>query len=229
MSVNRRPDQSFARAMAELATALLLGMLAAPIAVHAQDPPFPTPLPQCYVQPSPDNDTWPKAVTDSLGATPGVPVTFAGATLLANDTGTSLTVLGVGPASSGGGTIAGTDPYTFTPAPGFAGADLFPYEIRDAALEQRSASLISVSGDVVAPSVAILNRSAATSPKRTVHASASDNASVASVTFFDGMLRSARRRRAVSGDVEHDPRRQRQPQPSAVGAMQRATPPRQRP
>ena len=188
MSLNRRPDQSFARAMAELATALLLGMLAAPIAVHAQDPPFPTPLPQCYVQPSPDNDTWPKAVTDSLGATPGVPVTFAGATLLANDTGTSVTVLSVGPASSGGGTIAGTDPYTFTPAPGFTGADLFPYEISDAAARTTVGIVkISVSSDVVAPTVAISQPLGGNvSGSVTVKASATDNAGVASVTFFDG-------------------------------------------
>src|SRR6186713_3318039 len=126
MYLNRRPNQFSARGMAALATALLVGALGAPLAVQAQDPPFPTPLPMCYVQPDPANDTWPHAVTDSLGSTAGVPVTFAGATLLANDTGTSLTVLSVGPASSGGGTIAGTDPYTFTPAPGFTGADLFP-------------------------------------------------------------------------------------------------------
>src|SRR6185503_18029107 len=136
----------------------------------------------------PDNDTWPKAVTDSLGATPGVPVTFAGATLLANDTGTSVTVLSVGPASSGGGTIAGTDPYTFTPAPGFTGADLFPYEISDAAARTTVGIVkISVSSDVVAPTVAISQPLGGNvSGSVTVKASATDNASDASVTFFDG-------------------------------------------
>jgi hypothetical protein len=115
-------------------------------------------------------------------------VTFAGATLLANDTGTSLAVLSVGPASSGGGTIAGTDPYTFTPVPGFAGADLFPYEIRDAAAQTTVGIVrISVSGDVVAPSVAISQPLGGNvSGSVTVRASASDNAGVSSVTFFDG-------------------------------------------
>ena len=47
MYLNRRPNQFSARGMAALATALLMGALAAPLAVQAQDPPFPTPLPAC--------------------------------------------------------------------------------------------------------------------------------------------------------------------------------------
>ena len=132
MYLNRRPNQSSARGMAAVATALLIGALAAPFAVQAQDPPFPTPLPMCYVQPNPADDTWPHAVTDSLGSTAGVPVAFSGATLLANDTA-AVTVRSVGPTTAGGGTITGADPFTFTPAPGYIGADVFPYEIIDAA------------------------------------------------------------------------------------------------
>jgi beta-lactam-binding protein with PASTA domain len=132
MYLNRRPNQSSARGMAAVATALLIGALAAPFAVQAQDPPFSTPLPMCYVQPNPADDMWPHAVTDSLGSTAGVPVAFSGATLVANDTA-AVTVRSVGPTTAGGGTITGADPYTFTPAPGYIGADVFPYEIIDAA------------------------------------------------------------------------------------------------
>jgi hypothetical protein len=113
-------------------------------------------------------------------------VTFAGATLLANDTG----IVADGPERRLGelrrGTIAGTDPHTFTPAPGFAGGDLFPYEIRDAAAKPRSAS----SGFLFRPTwwrpaSPFLSRSAATS-KRDREGLGLDNAGVASVTFFDG-------------------------------------------
>ena len=174
--------------MAVLATALLVGMLATPLAVHAQDPPFPTPLPMCYVQPSPDSDTWPKAVTDSLGTTPGVRGDFrrrhAARQRHRRVAGGTERRSG----ELGGGTIAGTDPYTFTPAAGFAGADLFPYEIRDRG-DQTTVGIvrISVSADVVAPSVTISQPLGGTvAGNVTVKASASDNAGVASVTFFDG-------------------------------------------
>src|SRR2546428_13159257 len=119
MSLNRRPNQSPVRWMSALAAALLVGALTAPLAVQAQPPAFP-PGPMCTAPPAPGSDTWPQAITDSLGTTAGVPVTFSGATLLANDTGTSLTVRRVGPSSSNGGTISGSDPFTFTPAAGVA-------------------------------------------------------------------------------------------------------------
>src|SRR5580765_6065012 len=128
MYLNRRPNQFSARGMAAVATALLVGTLAAPLAVQAQAPPFPMPLPACYFQPDPANDPWPRAVTDSLGSTAGIPVTFAGATLTANDS-PSVTVSSVGPTSAKGGSITGTDPFTFTPAG--TGDDTFPYQITD--------------------------------------------------------------------------------------------------
>lgn len=61
-----------------------------------------------------------------------MPFTFLGTALTANDTA-AVTVRSVGPASGAGGTITGTGPFTFTPAPGFVGHDVFPYEIIDAA------------------------------------------------------------------------------------------------
>src|SRR5262245_19573121 len=103
MSLNRRPNQSPVRWMAALASACLIGALSAPMAVRAQVP-FP-PGPACTAPPAPgtDPDTWPRAGTDSLGTTPGLPVTFSAATLLANDTGVSLTVRNVAPTSANGG------------------------------------------------------------------------------------------------------------------------------
>src|SRR6185503_8175565 len=153
MYLNRRPNHFRARGMAAVATALLTGALAAPLAVQAQDPPFPMPLPMCYFQPDPASDVWPHAVTDSLGSTAGVPVTFSGATLLANDT-PATTLRSVGPASAQGGTITGTDPYTFSP--GAAGADVFPYEIIDAAGRTTMGIVkISVAADLTLPIVSL--------------------------------------------------------------------------
>ena len=126
MYLNRRPNQSSARAWAALALTLFWSAVANPLSVRAQVPPFPTPLPACYATDSPDTDAWPRAVTDSIGTTAGAPITFSAASLLANDTGTGLTILNVGPDSSGGGTITGTGPYIYTPNTAF-GADSFPY------------------------------------------------------------------------------------------------------
>src|SRR3954469_6029781 len=92
MHQNRRPERSTARRMTALATTVLLGVITAPRSFQAQAPPFPTPLPMCYAPPSPDTDAWPVAAADSLGNTAGSAVSFAGATLLANDRGTSLIV-----------------------------------------------------------------------------------------------------------------------------------------
>jgi hypothetical protein len=185
MYLNRRPNHFRARGMAALATALLTGALAVPVAVQADDPPFPTPLPMCYVQPDPANDVWPHAVTDLLGNTAGVAVTFSGATLLANDT-PATTVRSVGPASALGGTITGTDPYTFSP--GAAGADVFPYEIIDAGGRTTMGIVkISVAADVTLPTVSIsLPLGGTVSGGVLLRASASDNAGVTGVTFFDG-------------------------------------------
>lgn len=133
MKQNRRPNPSSIRHKAALALALFIGTMTGQISVKAQDPPFVIPTPICYAYPSPETDTWPRAVTDSLGSTAGVPFTFPATALTANDTA-AVTVLSVGPASSGGGTITGSGPFVFTPAPGFVGEAVFPYEIADATL-----------------------------------------------------------------------------------------------
>ena len=50
----------------------------------------------------------------------------------ANDTGTTLSVVGVAPISAGGGDHERAGPFVFTPVAGFAGTDSFTYEIADA-------------------------------------------------------------------------------------------------
>ena len=82
----------------------------------------------------------------------------------------------------------GADPFTFTPAAGFVGADIFPYEIRDAAARTTVGVVrISVTADVVAPIVSIAAPLGGTvAGSVLVRASASDNAAVAGVSFFDG-------------------------------------------
>jgi beta-lactam-binding protein with PASTA domain len=190
MYLNRRPDQSSARGIAALALTLFLGAVADPRSVGAQVPPFPTPLPACYVQDSPDNDTWPRAVTDTIGTTAGAPITFPGASLLANDVGTGLAILNVGPDSAGGGTITGTDPYTYAPNTAF-GADSFPYEITQTVGTEIRTSMgivrVSVTGDSASPTVSITSPlGGQVSGSVVVKASASDNVGVTSVSFFDG-------------------------------------------
>src|SRR5256885_4199413 len=111
MQLNRWPHRSSAHRLAAVAATVLLAA-AASFSPHAQAPPFPTPLPMCYAYPSPQTDGWPVAVSDSLGSTPGIPVSFSAASLLSNDRGTSLTVTGVDAIGSNGGRITGSDPYT---------------------------------------------------------------------------------------------------------------------
>ena len=132
MEQNRRPNASSIRHAVTLAVTLVIGTLTGASTVKAQDPPFVIPQPMCYAAPSPESDTWPRAVTDALGSTAG-PFTFPGTSLTANDSA-SVTVFSVGPASTSGGTVTGTGPYTYTPAPGFVGTDVIPYEIADATM-----------------------------------------------------------------------------------------------
>jgi hypothetical protein len=93
----------------------------------------------CSVAPSPQADTWPQAVTDSLNA-PSRTVTFTASAILANDVGPSIDLkrngrypCGVARTSTKSGTIAGCDPFTYTPRAAFGGVDVFGYEIVDAA------------------------------------------------------------------------------------------------
>jgi hypothetical protein len=171
-----------------LSTALLTGGLGPSLAVGAQDPPFPMSRSVCAVPPSPSTDTWPGAVTDSLGSTPGAPVTFSGATLLANDTGMGITIRSVGPLSSNGGAITGTDPFTFTPRSGFTGSDIIPYEIKDAS-DRKTVGLIeiNVTRELVPPTVSISAPLGGTvAGSVVIRASATDNVGVSGVAFFDG-------------------------------------------
>jgi len=93
----------------------------------------------CSIAPSPQTDTWPRAVTDSLNA-PSRTVSFSAAAILANDVGTSVDLnrngryrCGVARSSNNRGTIAGCDPFTYTPPAAFGGVDVFSYEIVDSA------------------------------------------------------------------------------------------------
>ena len=196
MYLNRRPNHSSTRGMAALALALLLGAVADPPTLRAQMPPFLTPLPGCVVPDSPDNDTWPRAMTDSIGTTAGAPITFSGASLLANDVGAGLAILSVGPTSNGGGAITGTDPYTYSPGAAF-GADSFPYEISQIVVTEHGTETrtamgivkVTVTADNTAPSVAITSPlGGQVSNNVAVRASASDNVGVTSVSFFDGAI-----------------------------------------
>src|SRR4029079_14708710 len=133
---------------------------------------------------------WPVAVADSLGNTAGNAVTFAGSTLLSKDRGTSLAGSGIDTLSSQGGRIAGSDPYTYTPAPLFVGSDVFSYEVKDSAGQTSIGVVrIAVAGDVVAPTVSVSAplAGATVAGNALVMAAASDAVGVTEVDFFDGL------------------------------------------
>ena len=97
-----------------------------PVVVGAAPPPPPPP---------PPNHS-PTAVTDSFTSVGRAPVSFSGASLLANDSdedGHAVSLTVVAEASSEGGTIVsnGGGTYTYTPATEFAGLDTFTYTIGD--------------------------------------------------------------------------------------------------
>jgi beta-lactam-binding protein with PASTA domain len=173
------------RGIARHAASLLVGALTIVMPMQAQTPsPFQGPV--CAVPPTPqENDTWPQAGPDSLGNLAG-PTTFTGAFLLANDRGTNLSIASVATASSAGGTISGSDPYTYTP-PALVTSDVFTYEIRDT-LGQTTVGIVKVGviPDIVNPSVSISAPAAdsTVSGLVTIQAVASDNVGVARVQFF---------------------------------------------
>jgi beta-lactam-binding protein with PASTA domain len=187
MNLNRRPNQSSARRMAAWSMALLIGALVAPFAVQAQNPPFATPLPMCYVYPSPATDGWPVANGVDLGSTPAAPVTFPRAELMANDIGTSLVVTSVDAVTSNGGHVTGTDPLTYSPPIPFLGTDTFSYEITDATGETAIGVVSVTSGpDTIPPNVSISAPAGGNvAGSVTVTALAYDNVGVTSVSFFD--------------------------------------------
>lgn len=191
MSVTRRPNKPSVRRMAVLAVTIFLSVLTA-TAPHAQTTGQFQAAPQCAISPAPPGtDTWPFAGTDSLGTVvSGGSVSFSGATLLANDTGASLRVTTVGPNSAAGGRITGSNPFTYTPAAGFTGPDVFTYEISDSAAQTTIGLVKAVVGaDVDAPVVSVTAPAAGTtvSGNVPVAASATDNAAVVGVSFFDGV------------------------------------------
>jgi len=189
MPLTLRPVRFSARRLAALVTGVLLAVTAASSRTRAQSPPFPTPLPACFVPPSPATDGWPVTNEDSLGSTAAMPVTFSGASLLANDTGASIALSGIDQVSTSGGRITGTDPFTYTPPALFVGTDTFSYEIRDAAAQTTiGIVVVTVTADVTAPTVSISAPAsgASVSGAVVVSATAADNVGVAGVTFFDG-------------------------------------------
>ncbi|MDS4022032.1 MAG: Ig-like domain-containing protein, partial [Candidatus Competibacter sp.] len=79
----------------------------------------------------------PRAANDTAVTTPGTPVTI---NVLANDSGTGLTVTGVGAPSHGTATISG-NAILYTPTAGYIGPDSFGYTIRDATGQTASATV----------------------------------------------------------------------------------------
>jgi beta-lactam-binding protein with PASTA domain len=188
MQLHTRSERTVMRRLTALATAVLVGIVAVPFSSHAQTSPFQAIVP-CYVPPSPATDSWPVAGEDTLGPTAGMPVTFASAALLANDSGASIAMSNIDRVSYGGGQISGSGPYTYTPAVGFIGTDSFAYEISDGSA-QTAIGVISVvvTADVTAPTVSIdapVN-GAVVSSNVPLTATASDTVGVAGVTFLDG-------------------------------------------
>jgi beta-lactam-binding protein with PASTA domain len=105
------------------------------VSCAAAPPPPPPPIPV--------GTAAPVAVADALGFA-GATLSFSSAQLLANDTGTSISFVAVSPTSVGGGTIAGSGPFVFTPAAGFSGSDSFTYQIIDS-FGQTALGVVTVS------------------------------------------------------------------------------------
>jgi hypothetical protein len=136
----------------------------------------------------PDPGPLPTARPDTVAMT-GTSVTIPASALLANDSGAApVSLVAVAPASTGGGTIAGTDPLTFVPGPAFRGTDSFTYEIRDGS-GQTAIGLVTVTAaaDATPPIVNLTSPSGGiVSGTVALTASASDNVGVAGVRFVDG-------------------------------------------
>jgi hypothetical protein len=176
------------RGIARLAASVLLGALTIAMPMRAQTQ-FQGPV--CAVPPTPqENDGWPYAGPDSIGNAAG-PLTFAGSYLLANDRGTNLTIQSVATTSSAGGTITGTDPYTYTPPATAVASDVFTYTITDTAGQTATGIVkVGVIPDIVNPSVNISTPAADSTVSGivTITAVAADNVGVIRVQFqVDGV------------------------------------------
>lgn len=144
--------------------------------------------PSCTAPPA-ATDGWPVAGTVTVGSTISViPIVFTGASLLAADTGNAIRVSTVAANTANGGTVTGSDPYTYVARPTFSGTDVFTYEIVDAAGQQTvGLAKANVARDRTAPTVSITSPVAGTvSGLVTITASATDNVGVVAVSFFDG-------------------------------------------
>ncbi len=191
MVSNNRATTSAVRGLSWAATLLIVVLGPA---MRAQTP-LPAGLhlqPVCSAPPSPGNDTWPVANPDSIGTTPGAPVIFTSAVLLANDVGGSLLTVTAPIVSKpyAGGTVTGIDPFTYTPPPLFAGTDVFTYEISDLSGRRTTGiARVTVTADQAPPQVAITAPAAGqVSGSVTVTATAFDNVGVAGVRLFvDGV------------------------------------------
>jgi beta-lactam-binding protein with PASTA domain len=187
MQLNFQSVRSSAHRLAALAAIVLLGSATGSVSAQTQ-PPFPL-QPVCSAPPAPEMDGWPVAVTDSLGSTAGVALTFPAASLLSNDRGNSIAFSSLDSLSTNGGRITGTGPFTYTPAALFTGTDTFSYEISDAA-GQTAIGVVSVvvTADVVPPAVSLAAPlgGAIVGGSVLISASATDNVGVTGVTFYDG-------------------------------------------
>jgi len=144
--------------------------------------------PACTAPPSPATDGWPMAATATIGSTISVrPVSFTGASLLAGDKGTALTLRSIAATTVNGGTVTGTDPYTYVARPTYSGTDVFTYTIVDAYGQSTTGLVkVTVARDRTAPTVSITSPAAGVvSGLVTISASAADNVGVVSVSFFD--------------------------------------------
>ena len=81
----------------------------------------------------------PKAVNDAFTTAANTPVN--GSTVLANDAGSSLQVVGNSAPAHGTVTVATDGTYTYTPASGYAGPDSFTYTVIDAAGQTTTATV----------------------------------------------------------------------------------------
>jgi beta-lactam-binding protein with PASTA domain len=176
------------RGIARLAASVLLGALTIAMPMRAQTQ-FQGPV--CAVPPTPqENDGWPYAGPDSIGNAAG-PLTFAGSYLLSNDRGTNLTIQSVVSTSSAGGTITGTDPYTYTPPATATASDVFTYTIVDSAGQTATGIVkVGVIPDIVNPSINISAPAgdSTVSGIVTISAVAADNVGVIRVQFqVDGV------------------------------------------
>ena len=130
--------------------------LVPPVSTTTCAAPAPPPPP-----PVPAGTAAPVAAPDTLTII-GTSLSFSAAQLTANDTGSTISLVAVSPASFAGGTITGTGPFVFTPGAGFTTSDSFTYEIVDA-FGQTAIGVVTVNraATVTVPNVVNLTQASA--------------------------------------------------------------------